>query len=114
VHELDSGSQVITLFPDIYVNEMPPSIIDPGGNKSAQVFTHLILEYLEIPHSPYMESVSFISGEYRLSSFYPHSPRYDTTLWGAEESIPVFNDVSGSFKNNSSFVARIYVVEDTI
>ena len=113
VHELDSGSQVITLFPDIYVNEMPPSIIDPGGNRSAQVFTHLILEYLGIPHSPYMESVSFISGEYRLSSFYPHSPRYDTAIWGAEEPIPVFNDVLGSFKNNSSFVARIYVDEDT-
>jgi len=113
VHELDTGSQVITLFPDIYVNEMPPSIIDPEGNRSAHLFTHLILEYLEIPHSPYLESVSFISGEYRISSFYPHSIGYDTTIWGAKEPVPVFSDVIGSFKHNSSFVARIYVAEDT-
>ena len=114
VHDLTSGSKVITLFPDVYVNELPPSISDVQGPRSAHVFSHLILEYLEIPHNPEMEVVSFVVGDYRLASYYPHSPEYDTAVWGAEESRPVFDDVAGSFKDNSSFIAMISMHGDTI
>lgn len=114
VHELDSGSKVIALYPDVYVNELPPSVIDSQGNRSAHIFTYLILEYLGITCDPELEAISYEIGDYRFSSFYDHTPSYDTTIWGSKEPKPVFDDVIGSFKYNLSFVARITTDETGI
>ncbi len=115
VHHLDSGSQVITLYPDIYVEELPPDLENLGGDRSAHIFTHLILEYLGIPHDENLEAITFEVGDYRLASYYPHTPSYDTTIWGSKNSKPVFTDVISSFtENNYSFIARIMISEDGI
>gem|GEM_PF-5727266 len=114
VHHLDSGSQVITLYPDVYVGELPPDLEHYQGNRSAHIFTHIILEYLNIPHSEELESISYEIGDYRISSYYPHDPPYDTTIWGSDNPKPVFSDVIGTFKENTSFIAKIIVREDKI
>ena len=114
VHHLDSGSNVITLYPDVYVGELPPDLEHYQGNRSAHIFTHIILEYLDISHDKELDSISYEIGNYRIASYYPHNPPYDTKVWGSEDYKPVFNDVIGSFKENTSFIAKIIVRDDKI
>jgi len=113
-HTLSSNSEVIALYPDVYVYGLPPSVEEANKNQSAQVFTHILLDHLDIVHDPYLDVISFTLDDYLIAAYSAHSPEFNTMIWGSNKRVANFSTIQGDFSDNTTFIAKSMNATDDI